>query len=125
MYRNCVRFFLLCIVFASCSDKSGRSRLEHISGLKLPAELDVIKDEYVDTGKDFGLKYEVRLKPGDISAFTSQIRASKRYKKTGFSDNGVWQLSGMGYSFYLAKGGAYYTIDLDTISRILVYHEQG
>jgi hypothetical protein len=117
--------FLSSILFFSCSKAEHKHNLEQVGGVKLPANVDVMKDEYVDTGKEYGIKYTVRLKPSDINRFTSDIRNSRQYRKAGLSPNGAWQHTQQGYSLYLAKKGIYYTIEVDTFNRIVIYMEQG
>ena len=114
-----------------------KDRLEEISGVLLPTEYKVLKDEYRDMMQDYHIFYKIQLDKNATRGLIKNIKTSKFYNKNSFhkgswaesdfisinSVKAVWSKSPTGFDFSRTDGLTSYYIELDTITNILKYNE--
>lgn len=120
---------LLLIVFCLISSCDYRTpsdiRMERHTKLELPDNITVLKDEYVDAGKDYSIQYNVVVDDSGMKKVTQHIRSSKNYSIDAAEKNGAWISSGKGYYFFLAEEGISYELIVDTTTNVIYYNEAG
>jgi|GEM_PF-663237 len=116
---------------------SSKNRLEVSSGIKLPTEFKVLKDEYQDMLQDYCINYDIKFDNDSTVQLIKKIKGSKFYKanvnpKSILSDSvfvhidqtkAIWFKSDKGYRFNRQDARTDYSIDLDTVTNILRYNE--
>ena len=116
---------------------SSKDRLEKISGIKLPTNFKVLKDEYQDMWQDYCILYDIQFDKNSTTELIKNIKASKFYNDGSFykvgwtegyfmkvdSGKAVWSKSLKGYNFNWQDDRIMYSIELDTVTNILKYNE--
>jgi len=116
---------------------SSKNRLEISSGIKLPTDFKVLKDEYQDMLQDYCINYEIKFDNESTAELIKKIKASKFYKanvnsKTILSGTvfvhidqtkAIWFRSDKGYRFNRQDGRTDFSIDLEIMTNILKYNE--
>lgn len=127
MYRKYLPVILLpFLMLSSCGKESSESKFKKATGIELPEGFTVMNESRVETGgEEYNLVYEVRLSLEGMPKFSKDIRSSHTFSAKGKEDTNVWVQKGNGYSFYLTEKGIYYSVTVDTISRIVTYNEAG
>ncbi|MBL7718342.1 MAG: hypothetical protein JNL72_05850 [Flavipsychrobacter sp.] len=123
--RKILWLLLAPVLATSCGEKKTSDRMAEVCGIELPRNVVVEKDQHIDAGKDYGIQYQVRLIPAEMKECTQAIRGQQRYRMNGPAENDTWVKTDKGYSFYLAKDGIYYIVEVDTVKGVIVYDEQG
>ena len=127
-YMNILKYIALpglAVLLGSCGEPSSKDRFEKACSIKIPAQHEVIKDHWVDAGTEHGIRYDLQLTPESINELTNSIRNSGCYSPVAVQRNNTWVQKDRGYSFYLAKDGIFYRAEVDTITRIIRFHEAG
>ena len=117
--------FALVIVVSSCGRKDSEDRFEDACGIAFPSDNTVLKDEFADAGKDYGILYNVQLTDAGIKEYSKSIRSAKNFTTVDSGKSNMWLPKDNGYSFYLAKDGIFYMIAVDTMTGIVSCSEQG
>ena len=113
-----------------------KDRLENISGIHLPTDFKVVKDEYQDMMQDYCILYDIKLDKNATIELIKNIKTSKFYNKNSFhkavwtendfiavdSVKAVWSKSPTGFDFSRQDGLTSYSIELDTLTNILKYN---
>ncbi|NOZ34540.1 MAG: hypothetical protein GXO80_04490 [Chlorobi bacterium] len=116
---------------------TNNERLEKISDIKIPTDYKILKYEYHDMWQDYCIVYDIQFNNNSLKVLTKNIRTSKFYNANSFhkglwlehnfiivdSVKAVWSKSPKGYDFYRQDGLTYYSIELDTLTKILKYNE--
>ena len=116
---------VLFLFITSCSEKKSRDRFEDAWGIALPEDVEVLKDEFIDAGKDYGIQFNVQLGPEDRRKCAASIRGSKLFIVDTTEKSNAWQPTSRGFRFFLAKDGISYSIEVDTVSGLVTYNELG
>jgi len=126
--RNIKVLVLLLAValFSSCDYRTpSKSRFETACGIEIPDKATVLKDHYVEAGKEYGIEYNVQLTEADMKKCVKDILKSKRFSAAATDKNNSWIPAKLGFSFYLAKDGIYYQVEVDTMNNVIEYNEEG
>ncbi len=120
---------VLCVVvlfLSSCGYRTPtETRFKEVCAIKLPEGTTVLKNQYIEAGKEYGIRYNLQLTNEGIRQFAQAIRESKDYSTAQMATNEKWIQKGNGYSFYLAKDNIFHQVEVDTVSRTIFYIEQG
>jgi hypothetical protein len=123
------KYLCVALVFSlflsSCGRKESRTRFEEACGIALPEDVEILKDEFVDAGKDYGIQFNVQMGPEDRRKCAASIRSSKLYMNDTTEKSNAWQPTQRGFRFFLAKDGIFYNIVVDTVSGVVTYNELG
>lgn len=104
-------------------------RIETVADIKLPEHFTVLHDEYKDMDQDYCVYYTIRFDKKSSRELTHGIRKSRFYNAIISPDslpNGnhtIWCKSLNGYRFHKKKGLVFYTVEVDTVSKLLNYEE--
>lgn len=116
---------------------SSKDRLEKVSDLKLPTDLKVLKDEYQDMWQDYCILYDIQFDKNVMTELIKSIKATKFYNSNVNpnsmlydslfvkvdNEKAIWCKSEKGYRFSRQDGLTSYSIELDTLTKILNYKE--
>lgn len=127
MSANLSRVLCVVVLFlSSCGyRKPTETRFKEVCAIKLPEGTTVLKNQYIEAGKEYGIRYNLQLTNEGIRQFAQAIRESKDYSPAQMATNEKWIQKGNGYSYYLAKDNIFHQVEVDTISRTIFYIEQG
>jgi hypothetical protein len=113
------------LFISSCSERKSRDRFEEVCGIALPEDVEVLKDEFIDAGKDYGIQFNVQMGPEDRRKCAASIRSSKLFTNDTTEKSNAWQPTQRGFRFFRAKDGIFYNIEVDTVSGVVTYNELG
>lgn len=128
IFRNISVLVLLAVVvlLSSCDYRTpSKSRFKTACGIGIPEGATVLKDHFVEAGTEYGLEYKLLLTETDMKKCVKDIVGSKRFKAAAPDKNNTWVPAPLGFSFYLAKDGIYYQVEVDTMNNIIAYNEEG
>jgi hypothetical protein len=117
--------FAFAVLVSSCERKDSEDRFEEACGIEFPSGNTVLKDQFADAGKDYGILYNVLLTDDGMKEYTGNIRSAKNFTTVDSGKNNIWLPKENGYSFYLAKEGIFYKLVVDTTTNIVTCSEQG
>ncbi len=113
------------LFITSCGEKKSAERFEDVCGIALPEDVEVLKDEFIDAGKDYGIQFNVQMGPEDRRKCAASIRSSKLFVNDTTEKSNAWQPTKRGFRFFRAKDGVFYNIEVDTVSGVVTYNELG
>jgi hypothetical protein len=114
------------LFLASCDYRTPSDvRMKNHTKLELPDNFIVLKDEYVEAGKDYSIQYNVVLDDRSMKETVDHIRTSKNFSQSEAEKNNVWTPAAKGYYFFLAEDGISYEVIVDTTTNIIYYNEAG
>lgn len=114
------------LLLSSCDYRTpSDSRMKSNIGLELPDNFTVLKDEYLEAGKDYSVQYNVVLDDKGMKETTKRIRASKNFSRSEDEKNNTWIQSPKGYYIFSAKDGVSYEVIVDTTTNVIYYNEAG
>jgi hypothetical protein len=132
-------WLLMMISFSSCNwgKTSSRERFERNCHIIIPADVQVLKDEYHDLTPQYAIIYEVKIGPDGMRSLINNVRRSVLYRdvlntesnsdeyklQIDTGDRGSWKRTETGYTFFMNAGKTQYSIDIDTAKRILTAWE--
>lgn len=127
MSANISRVLCVVVLFlSSCGYRTPtETRFKNVCDIKLPKGTTVLKDNYIEAGKEYGIRYNLQLTNEGMKEFVQRIRESKDFSTSQMATNEKWIQKGNGYSFYLAKDNIFHQVEVDTVSRTIFYIEQG
>ena len=124
------------VVIISCGRTPSEERFEQSTGIPIPNNVEVLKDEYQDMLQDYAINYSIRLTPSQLQDMTSSIRGSEFYNsriigsdliKDDYllkeSDKSVWYRTNSGYLFANRNNRTSITANLDTTTLIMEFSE--
>lgn len=114
------------LFISSCGYRTPtETRFKNVCAIKLPEGTTVLKDNFIEAGKEYGIRYNLQLTDEGIKQFAQSIRESENFSTAEMATNEKWIRKGNGYSYYVAKDNIFHQVEVDTISRTIFYIEQG
>tara|TARA_R110002072_G_C7926568_1_gene531385 strand:- start:1212 stop:1601 length:390 start_codon:yes stop_codon:yes gene_type:complete len=111
-----IRFQHICILttllLCSCGRTPSEERFEKTTGISIPKNVEVLKDDYHDMIQDYAIEYSIRLTSDQLTEVTTSILSSKFFNPAIVGDeiirdeyfpresaNSVWYRTNTGFCF--------------------------
>ncbi|MFY0608598.1 MAG: hypothetical protein JXR10_17910 [Cyclobacteriaceae bacterium] len=131
--RNLI--FAILVVITSCGRTPSEDRFEQATGIPIPRDVEVLKDEYQDMIQDYAIEYSIKLTTSQVAEISNLIRASDIFNPvigtelteqqwfTNESANTVWYRTNIGYYFANRNDRTGVTAKLDTLTLVMEFSE--
>lgn len=136
--KNPIYLLLIIFILHGCADRAPSDiRLEKATEIKLTKDYIVLRDEYQDMIQDYCIIYEIKFEDQSSAKLIKNIKRSGFYNSKINPDGrlydslfiqkdkkkAVWCRSEKGYRFNGKEGGTSYSVDLDTVTKVMKYIE--
>ncbi len=124
------------IVFTSCGRTPSEDRFEQATGIPIPSDVEVLKDEYQDMMQDYTIEYSIKLTTSQLAEISNSIRTSDLFNPNVLgtelteqqwflneSANAVWYRTNKGYYFANRNDRTGVTAKLDTTILVMEFSE--
>lgn len=123
------------VVFNACGRTPSEDRFEQATGIPIPRDVEVLKDEYQDMIQDYAIEYSIKLTTSQVAEISNLIRASNIFNPVigtelteqqwfpNESANAVWYRTNTGYYFANRNDRTGVTAKLDTLTLVMEFSE--
>lgn len=131
-----LQFFAILFILISCGRTPSEERFEKATGISIPKDVEVLKDEYQDMLQDYAVDYSIRLTSTQLAEVATSIRSSEFFNPNivgdeiiqdeyfkNKSDNAVWYQTNSGFHFTNRNNRTGVTVKLDTTTLEMEFSE--